>query len=287
MGSFGAAAARNLGAIEKCILVFKDNREALEAPPQEEDAAAAGAPRIPKARNASMKTDWAGALLSGSGIGDQLSKAIGAGQTEHAFDDNDRVFRLQFNPSSLSISGDAPDPTLRAQFSKSSKASASTDEVQVVYSVSFQVIFDDCDPNDAFLENKLLGSYSNPVSMGMGVANRLKEKNGHSIRPQMEAFIAVARSAPHVLNEVTLYWGDMSYSGLMNGCTCSYTMFNPAGEPIRGTADINLLMFNTEHNADDYRTLQRAYDDVFGQNANGDGAFDKFKKKSSNLLNFG
>ncbi len=294
MGSFTSSIAKNFGAIEKCIIVFTDNRKALEEETQKEGAAGgAGSKFKAKSVNASMKASLGKSLLGGGGIADYLSKSANLGQSgRREFGENERAFRVQFNPASLTITGDAPDPTLAAQYDRPEvkEEKPKDTDVKVVYSISFQLIFDDCDLNDAFLENKLLGSYSNPISMGAGMVSKLKGDNAHSVRPQMEAFIAAARGEQDALNTVTLYWGSMSYRGYMNSLDCKYTMFNPAGEPIRGTVDISLMMNHDSSTSTSYNRLilSDSYDNVFGTKAKAEGSgFDKFKKKSSNLLNFG
>lgn len=167
-------------------------------------------------------------------------------------DDNKIVFPVQFNPSRISINGTVRDPSTENTFVENmedgAKFNVAKDAQSLAqspdYYLSFQLIFDDVSEPDAFLSNKIIASQD----LFKAAYNTVKVVSGfektHTVRPVMEAFTAATRlmGPDGCLGSIAFLWNEMSYYGTLLSCDANYVMFNPMGEPIRGTIDLQIKL---------------------------------------------
>ncbi|MCR5403082.1 MAG: hypothetical protein K6E91_04585 [Butyrivibrio sp.] len=128
--------------------------------------------------------------------------------------------------------------------------------------MSFTIIFDKVDPQDAFYSDKFA---LNAVSIGKGVAKGVMTamgKKNNSVQPEVEALTAVVRDKNKRL--ACLTWGDMSYQGIINSVNAEYQMFNVNGEPVRATVAINMVLFDETDMGPNVDIWQREYTRDFG-----------------------
>lgn len=156
------------------------------------------------------------------------------------------VFKVQYNPSSLSIAANAQDTCVKSMH-QGADANAL---VQMVRPPSFvltvNLIFDDTTNSDCF--------YSEMYSLSVtSVASTVASLVGtYSVRPEMEGFLATVLN--NELREVSFIWGDMLFSGQVRCATATYTMFNTNGVPIRGNIEFQIQQSITGSQSSDYWT---------------------------------
>lgn len=164
-----------------------------------------------------------------------------------------RYFTVQFNPTSLQLSGHAGGLVQKMNYGGEDKdhdghedphrsASYTKGITSIIMSVS--LLFDCCDPQAAFLDDKLT---LNPTSVGTGIAKAVmsgKGKKKNSIQKEVEGFIAALRNKDTRL--ITFHWGEFNYSGILRSVGANYSMFNPDGEPVRASVDLSITCADDE-----------------------------------------
>ncbi len=110
--------------------------------------------------------------------------------------------------------------------------------------MSFKLVFDKSNPQDAFYSDKFTLSQTN---IGKGVARgvmKAKGKLSNSVQPEVEALTAVVRNGTRRL--IKFIWGDMAYEGVLNSVNAEYVMFNPNGEPCRAFVSLSMVLYDAE-----------------------------------------
>ena len=287
--------AQNTGNIEKAVIEVIDigNREA-----KEEDCVKVlgSGGMVPDTSfvNTDMLSDVLTNTLKMGGITDEYVETVGKKGRKY--------YQVQFNPSTLQLSGHAGGLISKIDYSAGEKGnppppehepgehppedmkpkrSATYERGNTYISLTVSLLFDCCDPQDAFLDDKIA---LNPTSIGTGVAKGVMGAMGKkktSIQKDVEGFIGALRNKYTRL--VTFHWGDFSYSGMLQSIGANYTMFNVNGEPLRATVDISIVCADDETWPNSLAVWQKKYKSSF---ENGSESFVKNSKKVGNLLNF-
>ncbi|MCR4786242.1 MAG: hypothetical protein K5847_06250 [Lachnospiraceae bacterium] len=199
-----------------------------------------------------------------------------------------RYFTVQFNPSSLQLSGHAGGLVQRLSYDKEDRdhdhqrdASASYTRGTTTIIMSVSLLFDSCDPQDAFLDDKLT---LNATSVGKGVAKGVMSAMGQkktSIQTEVEGFIAALRNSRTRL--MTFNWGNFCYTGVLRSVGANYTMFNPNGEPVRATVDLSMVCADDEQWPNSLSVWQQRYINAFKKS--GSESFVKTEQKVGSLVN--
>ncbi len=187
-------------------------------------------------------------------------------------------FSVQFNPSEIRINGyggeELPIQNFGANHEDGEDHSQDTDEngqhhgshmaaADTRIEMSFRIIFDKVDPQDAFYSDKFT---MNNVSIAKGVTKGIMKaagKKSNSVQPEVEALTAVVRDKNKRL--AIFAWGDMSYQGIINSVNAEYTMFNINGEPIRAVVGINMVLYDETDIGPNVNIWQREYIKDFGK----------------------
>lgn len=169
---------------------------------------------------------------------------------------NKKYFTVQFNPTSLSLTGHGGGLVQKIKYNTINKTTGDDEKKQsnpaqhrvnnegmttfergdTYINLSVQLLFDSCDPQDSFMKDKLNLGPSSVVS-GVGkAATSLMGKKKTSIQKEVEGFIGALRN--RYTRNVTFFWSDFNYSGRLKSVNANYTMFNPNGEPVRATVDL-------------------------------------------------
>ena len=156
------------------------------------------------------------------------------------------------------------------------------DNQPVSTTMSFQLIFDDMNPFDAFmLQNFVPTTVGNTVSLaGSGV--RKMKTVGYSVQAQVDGLMALLTQTE--TRHVIFFWAQMCFRGVLNGVNTRYTMFNKDGNPIRGVVELSI-----RQGADDeFGYWDKAFTKAFGQAAKNEergltGGFSKVT--NNNFLN--
>ncbi len=123
--------------------------------------------------------------------------------------------------------------------------------------MSFKIVFDKSNPQDAFYSDKFTLSQTN---IGKGVARGIMKAAGkmsNSVQPEVEALTAVVRSGNKRL--CRFVWGDMAYEGVLNNVNAEYVMFNPNGEPVRAFVSLSMVLYDEEVAGANTDIWQREY----------------------------
>ncbi|MCR5748241.1 MAG: hypothetical protein K6G03_11085 [Lachnospiraceae bacterium] len=194
---------------------------------------------------------------------------------------NTKYFNVQFNPSSLQLRGYSGGFVQKTNFNEANNKNEITYEAaDTTIDMSVSLLFDSCDPMDAFLEDKMNFS---PTNVGTGMVKTLMKTKGNkelSVQKKVEGFIAALRNKYTRL--VTFHWADINYTGVLKNVGVNYTMFNVSGEPIRATVDMALLCAHSKAYPHSLRTWQERYFNAFGFS---NESFVKTSQKMGSLLN--
>ncbi|MCR5775358.1 MAG: hypothetical protein K6G42_09770 [Lachnospiraceae bacterium] len=269
---------QNTGSVEKAIIEVIDlsGRETEKA----EAVAVVGK---------TMGKRPANSFVDKSLLGDEMKslKLLGDGQyledKVNVASNKRKYFTVQFNPSTLQISGHGGGLQQEMDYGGDPKEgphrSASYVRGGTYISMSVSLLFDSCDPQNAFLEDKLIPNVS---SVGAGVAKAITSAMGKktvSIQKQVEGFISALRN--QYTRIVTFHWGELNYSGILQNIGANYTMFNINGEPIRATVDISIVSADDERWKNSLTTWQTKYIKSFTKSE----SFVKASQKVGGLLN--
>ncbi len=102
--------------------------------------------------------------------------------------------------------------------------------------LSFDLVFDDMDPADAFMLENLTPNVGN-------IYNKAKDLtthglDGHSVRKRMDALLSLISSC-HA-QQVIFSWAKMHFRGTLTNVNNHFTMFNTRGNPVRGTVHLEI-----------------------------------------------
>ncbi len=148
------------------------------------------------------------------------------------------ALEVQYNPSSISMSTQAGK---QVQYSGGSLgqggANQTTQIVQPVSTtMSFQLVFDDMNPQDAFVLENMAPTAGNLVSGTADVARKVR--GAYSVQAQMDGLMSLLTQP--VTRKVIFYWAKMCFQGELVSVSSRYTMFNKDGNPIRGMVDLTI-----------------------------------------------
>ncbi len=278
----------NLGIVEKAIIEVIDmsGREVLEKK----------APRVVGGSNRPDADVTAGNSLMNKGIlRDEIKDMAGLKDdvsdryVETVANKGRRYFTVQFNPTSLNLSGHAGGLVQKMNYGGEDKdkdgkedphqsTSYSRGITSIILSVS--LLFDSCDNQAAFLDDKLT---LNPTSVGTGITKAVMSEIGKkkvSIQREVEGFISALRNKYTRL--ITFHWGEFNYSGMLRSVGVNYTMFNPDGEPVRANVDLSMMCADDELWPNSLAVWQQRYIKAFKSNE----SLVKASQKVGSLLNF-
>lgn len=169
-------------------------------------------------------------------------------QTKKALDGNkpitypgsqDRILKVQFNPSELMLNASAV-PQDKQDATTNQSRTMAVEDASLMLSV--KLYFDDMDTYDAFMWDKItLGlsaqTAANVVKMGQDVFTE-NGSAGHSVQTQVEALVAALRN-PYT-RTISFRWTDFVFTGMLNSVQANYTMFSPSGRPIRAEVGLRI-----------------------------------------------
>ena len=195
----------------------------------------------------SFKEDPAGAFKS------QLSKSSElAGKGYH-------ILQVKYNPSKIQMSTKAGCYTQSGPGGEGvNTITQITVPAQTILNV--ELVFDDMSIPDAFMWDKFTPSIDNVVTGTSGVVKNLKGK-GYSVRKQIDGLLGLISCASN--RSVMFYWSEMAFVGELTSVQARYTMFNPAGEPVRGVVRLSIFQNENDSKAED-EYWDNAFTNLFG-----------------------
>lgn len=201
---------------------------------------------VMKAREASTsKLMKMATEVTGLGLGESVELEAYNLSIEGLDDDVEiRRFEVQFNPSTLSISGSGGGIAQHTNL-----AAINVNQTQTTHGhgneyieMSVQLTFDDTNNLIAFPGDwtGLNISSATDAAMKFGVdLFKQKLKGRPSVQDTVEGFLGTIRNK--YTRELAFCWGRMLYFGYVNRVRTKYTLFNPSGKPIRATVDLSIV----------------------------------------------
>lgn len=158
-----------------------------------------------------------------------------------------KQFRVQFNPSSLSISTDRRKKDPKKDVSE--KTAAVDNDIMdfPTNTMSVKLIFDRVNNQDAFMNENLV---LNPTSVAAQVTRAVK-KEEFTVQPYVDGFIAAIRN-PYT-RKLTFQWGDFTFSGNLKSINAVYTMFSTSGQPVRAEVTLSVAASRDEGDSAGYK----------------------------------
>lgn len=147
------------------------------------------------------------------------------------------ALEVQYNPNSIALDIHADQPARKSGGDLGSKGVNQVVQAcqPMAATMKLQLIFDDMNPQDAFMMSNMASSVGNAVSGVSGLAKKANG-NGYSVQAQIEGLMA-ALTRPET-RQVIFFWSKMCFRGEICSVNARYTMFNKSGSPIRGTVDL-------------------------------------------------
>ena len=200
------------------------------------------------------------------------------------------ILEVQYNPKTLSFSaasGKQVD-TEGSGMGAGATTNLRQNKVSTNVVLNCDLIFDDMSINDAFTEQTYT---DNPLNgLAQKAANEMSKSllpgNGpqgvdsyHSVQKYLDGLMALLVSP--FSSQIMFYWSGMSFRGQLVNVNGSYTMFNPAGEPVRAVASIRIRQRMNIPDAD--VQWNKAFDKVFKEGKD-TGLASKFAENTNNKL---
>ena len=174
----------------------------------------------------------------------------------------DKMLRVQFNPSQMSVYASAMPKQLKDATSEAAR-SATAEDVKNL-SLTVKLLFDDMDTYDAFMWEKFAfgltaGGVSNMINAGRAIADKSKV---HTVQWQVESLIAALRN-PYT-RTISFRWADFAFTGQLSAVQAQYTMFSTSGRPIRAEV---MLRIRHEMDPSMLKSWYKNFDEVFNKPA--------------------
>ncbi len=253
MGIGQQALASLTGNIETAVLVIHDYRE-----------------RAKQMKASGMDTTAAQLQLSQRRVAaTQAALEIGAPPTYPS--SQDRLLKVQFNPSELTLNASAVPKNEEDATTGNSRTMAVEDPK---LNLTTTLYFDDVDTYDAFMWDKFTAGLSvqGISNIAKGVNEGMGNARVHSVQGRVESLVAVLRNP--FTRTISFRWADFTFIGQLSTVRAKYTMFSPSGRPIRAA-----VLLRLQHELDP-TMLHGWYSDF-------DKVFGAAGSKTTNLVNPG
>ena len=194
-------------------------------------------------------------------------------------------YKLQYNPATIrldTLNGQIQNMNGQDDMSKL----VQTKKFQGRTKLSFDIVFDDVDIMDSFmLEDVANFNVTKGVKKAYHMLNKEDKGNTFSVSARMEAFLALLSASS--AQQVIFFWSKMSFRGLITSVSNKYTMFNTAGNPVRGTMHLEITQDNENKEAFEYSEeyWRKSFDNIFKAEKGFKGASAASKVFNNNFLN--
>lgn len=250
------------GNIETALLVIHDYREMVK----KAKVGTPGAMTSAQARVA-MNND----IVAGT------AAALSSGTAPSFPNSQDKTFRVQFNPSELTMNASST-PVNKTDAENGRSRTLAVEDPKLYLTVN--LYFDDMNTYDSFMVDKFTGGLVSVQGI-TNIAQMIETGTGtgktHSVQPQVEALISALRN-PYT-RTISFRWADFTFIGQLNTVRANYTMFSTSGRPVRAQ-----VLLRIQHELDP-GLLNQWYSD-FNKAFGGDASnMTKIEQNVGNLLN--
>lgn len=231
--------------------------------------------------SAQVSGNTAGVLSAASQLAGGISAGanlLAGGGTGNPIAPGPHIMHVQYNPSSLSIQANTQPIPFRYLQSNMDEGVPNQALRPPMVVLSVDLIFDDMNPQDAFMAQKLNLSLGSLVSDVAGAVKNLKGK-GYTVQPQTDALMATMLRQE--TRTATFRWADMAFTGQICQIQAEYTMFSPSGKPVR--SKVQLQIAQQVESAADTAYWDKAFSTIFKDGSLGGGK--SAGQKLGNLIN--
>lgn len=147
----------------------------------------------------------------------------------------EKLYRVQFNPSQLKLNVSTTPRDMKDLTSNKNRSLAEDDAKLFLTTTLY---FDSMRVYDAFAWEKYTAGLT---AQGVAnLANFVKEGKGTvwSVQDEVEGLLSALHN-PYT-RYVSFRWADFSFAGQLNTIRANYTMFSPAGRPVRAQVQLRL-----------------------------------------------
>lgn len=172
-------------------------------------------------------------------IGELTSTVLASGQASSFADASDRVMRVKFNPSQLTVNASA---THLSKKNAEGAGSRTISAEQASLNLTVVLFFDDMDTCDSFLWDKYvtsLGTLEGVANVGKAAMSQAGQRKVRSVQPEVESLVAALRNPYTRL--ISFCWNDFVFQGSLNTVQAKYTMFSSSGRPVRAQVLLRIL----------------------------------------------
>ena len=172
----------------------------------------------------------------------------------------DRMLKVQFNPSQLSLYASAIPKTIADAASGQSRTIVPDDAKNLT--LTTVLYFDDMDTYDSFMWEKFTSGLTmkGAANAGKAVMTAAGKGKVHSVQWQVEALISALRNP--FTRTISFRWADFVFTGQLNAVKADYTMFSTSGRPVRAQV---LLRIQHEMDPAMLQRWYRNFDTAFGE----------------------
>lgn len=228
------------GETAKAIIRFKDNRPLATGEPEKTEGKALSGKSmgLGSVTNLAAYTPNIGNAILGAAM-----KGLGLASKNT---DYDKSITVQFNPTSIHISGHAGDDDVQmTNFTTTGKPGIGNGSMKLHLDMSVELVFDQTMNLTAFKQDLLSLNITDYATQGLNIAEKavvgaITGAKTASVQQIVEAFIAIMRNEKCRL--VCFEWGDMRYDGCLRTVNNEYTMFDMVGNPTRAKVKLTLYL---------------------------------------------
>ena len=169
-----------------------------------------------------------------------------------------KIMEVQFNPAELSFQLSQQNNSGKSTSKKDSESQLSQSIKNIM---TVPLVFENIVNTDAFMWDKqrvlIQGSFMEKVKSS-SIASMI---NDYSVKTQMDGLMSMVSNA--ATRNVIFCWNDMVISGVIQGVEMEYTMFNPSGNPIKGTITLSIAVNYGAENTSNRKYWDKAFDTLF------------------------
>lgn len=194
------------------------------------------------------------------------------------------ALEVQFNPNSLymeTVAGKEVD------YGGGDLGSKSANQIIQIHHpastvLNFEIIFDEVNPQDAFMTSNMAPSIGNTTSLIASGAKKIQGKD-YTVQPQVDGLISLL--VRDETRQIIFLWGKMFFPGELISVNSRYTMFNKSGRPIRATVQLAIRQSEDKRmNNEEY--WDQAFTRMFGSAGSNQvsGVKSAFSKATNNNI---
>lgn len=170
------------------------------------------------------------------------------------------VLQVKYNPSTIGMSA------YGGSFMEPGAGGAGTNTLTQVTMptqtfMQVELLFDDENHPDAFMWEKFTNVTAGALVSDTAAIAKTVMGKGYSVQAQIEGMIALLSQSE--TRQVVFYWSDLCYAGEVTAVNAKYTMFNPQGNPIRGSVTLSIQQGDVDADGSGGEYWDKAFEELF------------------------